>query len=385
MASTTEERARELAGDVTRCAERTERERQVPGELLKDLAASGCLRMAAPREHGGDELPLPDVLGVVAELARADGAVGWTVGQAAMAQVVLSRFPRETIDTVYAAGCDVVGAGAAAPKGKARKAEHAWRVSGRWPFATGIGHASWFYGQCVAFGPGVPEGSGGVPATRMALLWPAEYTVLDTWNATGLCGTGSHDVVAHRLDCPAERTAVLSGSSPTLDRPAYRVPAVEYSGMVVAASGVGIAAGAVEDVLELATGGRRPSFSPRKLADSPVFQDRVGAALLEAEAARALLHRLAGLLHAHAGKGTVPSVEERALVRGGCHHIAAAVTRVVDTAHTLAGSSGVYIGAPIERRLRDVHTLTQHATTARESVKVLGATRVGEIDPSLTW
>lgn len=385
MGATSATRAREIAADVAAGAERTENERQVPDDLLKTVAAAGCLRMVAPREHGGDELPLPDVLDVVAELAAADGSVGWVIGQAAMAQLVLSRFPRDTIDQVYAAGCDVVGAGTAAPKGKARRDETGWRVSGKWPFATGIGHASWFYGQCVAFGPGVPESADGVPATRMALLWPDEYEVVDTWHTTGLRGTGSHDVVVRSMDCPDERTAVLSGSTPTLDRPAYRVPAVEYSGMVVAACGVGIAAGAIDEVVALAVGGKRPSFSPRSLAESPVFQDRLGGAVLEVESARALMGRLSGLLHAHAVAGTTPGPGERAFVRGGCHHIAATVVRAVDTAHALAGGTGAYTGAPTERRLRDVHTLTQHATTARESVKLLGATRVGVTDPSLTW
>lgn len=385
MASTTAARARALSAEIAACAEHVEHQRRLPGELLEALAAAGCLRMVAPREHGGDELPLPEVVTVVRELATADGSVGWVAGQAAMAQVVLSRFPRSTIDAVYAAGCDVVGAGAAAPKGKARRGEHTWRVSGRWPFASGIGHASWFYGHCVAFGPGVPEGSGGTPHTRAALLWPGEYTVEDTWRTTGLRGTGSHDVVVHRTDCPEERTAVLSGSTPTLDRPAYRVPSVEYSGMMVAASGVGIATGAVEEVVALAATGKRPSFSPRSLAESPVFQDRLGGAMLEVESARTLLDRLAELLHSHAEAGTDPGPGERALVRGGFHHIASAVTRAVDTAHALAGGSAAYTGAPTERRLRDVHTLTQHATTARESVKLLGAARVGEIDPSLAW
>lgn len=381
----TREIAADIAADVAAGAERTESERQLPDDLLKTLAAAGCLRLVAPREHGGDELGLPDVLAVVTELAKADGSVGWVIGQAAMAQLVLSRFPRPTIDAVYAAGCDVLGAGAAAPKGKARRDEQGWRVSGKWPFASGIGHASWFYGQCVAFGPGVPEGTDGVPQTRVALLWPDEYLVEDTWHSTGLRGTGSHHVVVHRLDCPDERTAVLSGSTPTLDRPAYRVPAVEYSGMVVAACGVGIAAGAIEEIVALAVGGKRPSFSTRSLAESPVFQDRLGGAVLELASARALLDTLSGLLHAHAEAGTDPGPGERAFVRGGCHHIAATVTRAVDTAHALAGGSGAYTGSPTERRLRDVHTLTQHATTARESVKLLGATRVGTIDPSLTW
>lgn len=375
----------DLAASLAAAAGRAESARRMPDDVADELTAAGYFRLVAPREHGGAELALTDVLDVVRRLARADGSAGWVVGQAAVAQVVLSRFAMPTIESVYTRGPDVVGAGAAAPKGRARYTGDRWRVSGRWPFVTGIARAGWFFGQCVAFGPGVPEGADGVPATRAALLWPDEIEVLDTWHTTGLRGTGSHDVAVARRDCPDDRLAPLGGSRPTLDRPAYRVPAVEYSGLVVAASGLGIAEGAIDEIVRIARSGRRPSFSPRRLAESPVFQDRLGEAVLELDAARALVAELAGALCRYAASGDVPGPHERARVRGGCHHVAAAVTRAVGLAHTLAGGAAVYEDAPIGRRLRDVHALTQHATTARESVKLLGAVQVDEIDPSLSW
>jgi len=89
---------------------------------------------------------------VVAGLARADGAVGWTVGQAALAQVVFTYLPMATVDEIYADGPDAVGAGAVAPKRRAQRSADGWRISGQGQFVTGCQHTQWFYGQCVVAG-----------------------------------------------------------------------------------------------------------------------------------------------------------------------------------------------------------------------------------------
>jgi alkylation response protein AidB-like acyl-CoA dehydrogenase len=116
-----------------------------------------------------------------------------------------------------------------------------------------------------------------------------------------------------------------------------------------------------------------------------VFQDRLGEAYLQVRAAHALLEEQAGLVWADARTARPLSMHARAVVRAMVSEVTAMATSAVDTAYNLAGGSAVYDGSPIQGRLRDMHTVTQHAVTARESRKVLGGTLVGEANQSLLW
>ena len=52
----------------------------------------------------------------------------------------------------------------------------------------------------------------GGPALREALLPRADYEILDTWQVSGLRGSGSHDVVVRAVFVPEERmTGVMAG------------------------------------------------------------------------------------------------------------------------------------------------------------------------------
>ena len=67
-------RARELADGVfaERAARWDERE-EYPWDNVKDLAVAGFMGMTIPREHGGGDRPLLDVVLVIEEIARACG------------------------------------------------------------------------------------------------------------------------------------------------------------------------------------------------------------------------------------------------------------------------------------------------------------------------
>jgi alkylation response protein AidB-like acyl-CoA dehydrogenase len=208
----------------------------------------------------------------------------------------------------------------------------------------------------------------------MALL-PAEgLEILDTWDALGLRGTASHDVRVPNLTCPPEHTLFLAGDDPAAAAVRYRIA---QAGLLIGAVNVGLAQGALDDVVAVAEGGKRPAFSRRRLAESPLFQDRLGEAQVTCAAARALLYHQAG--------STEQGATARATLRATVAKVAALTTGVVDTAHALAGGSSVYRDSPLQRRLRDMHTASQHFVNGREHYGMLGALMAGaEVDPALT-
>jgi alkylation response protein AidB-like acyl-CoA dehydrogenase len=351
----------------------------VPVDLIDDLVRAGCYRLLVPASHGGDEVNLPEALRVIEILAGADGAVGWTVGQAAVAQIILGYFPATAFDEVYAAGPDVIGAGAVAPKGKALRQDGGWRVSGQWPFITGCDRASWFYTQCVVLPHrGSQPAPNATPELRLMLFPASEVNILDTWRAAGLRGTASHDIVIAHKFCQDAHSCTIIGGSPSVRSAIFDIPPLAQAGLAIAAVAVGIAQGALAEVAQLAAGGRRPAFSTCRLAQSPVFQDRLGEAHMTLQAARALLYSQAQTAWANAVAGHSSTLLDAAGLRATASAVTAMATCVVDSAYELAGGAAVYDNSPLQRRLRDIHTATQHAINGRHFYGVVGALLAGE-------
>jgi indole-3-acetate monooxygenase len=372
-------RVRDINPVIAKRSEEIEQARRVPADLLDMLLQAGCLRMGAPASHGGDDLPLTDVLRVIEALAAADGSVGWIVGQIFIAQVIFGYFPEATIDEIYADDPDVIGAGAVAPKGRAVSDGDRWRVTGQWPFATGCLDASWIYLQCVVTSENGepclrPDGR---PEFRMAMFPAQETKILDTWRVMGLRGTASHDVRVTRGRCPEKHTCEFAPAPSPSGRIRLRIHGRDQGGLVIAATALGIAQGALDDVARLA-GGKRPAFSLQRLGESPFFQDRMGEAHTMLRAARALLYTEAQ----SAWTKTVLNGEPLApLDRGTLRAVGPAAvslaTQVTDTVYVLAGGSAVFDGSAVQRRLRDIHTATQHFSAGRTFYGAVGSLLAG--------
>jgi alkylation response protein AidB-like acyl-CoA dehydrogenase len=127
------------------------------------------------------------------------------------------------------------------------------------------------------------------------------------------------------------------------------------------AMAVGLAEGALRDVAALARSGKRMQFAAEALKDSPVFHHELGRAQAQLRAARAFLHEQAERRWELAVEN---ALDAAAAVETGqaLAWIAQACAQVVDQCYTLGGSSAVYDASPLQRRLRDIHAVTQHAT-----------------------
>ena len=51
---------------------------------------------------------------------------------------------------------------------------------------------------------------------------------------------------------------------------------------------------------------------------------------------------------------------------------------MVDTAYTAGGGSALYSTSPLQRRLRDVHAVTQHFAVKRDTFTLAGAVLAGQ-------
>src|SRR5438552_16225078 len=81
-ARTTDDLVAPVAGEIRMLAPQAEASRRLPDELVACLKQAGLLSIYTPEDVGGLELPLPDALRVVEEVARHDCSTGWPVALA---------------------------------------------------------------------------------------------------------------------------------------------------------------------------------------------------------------------------------------------------------------------------------------------------------------
>jgi alkylation response protein AidB-like acyl-CoA dehydrogenase len=290
--------------------------------------------------------------------------------------VLFRMLPRTSFDALYAAGPDVIIAGAFPPTGVATPVEGGYRVTGQWAFASGCQHAHWFVGHCVV-------DDGREPPVRMMVLRPSDVEIKDTWSVSGMCGTGSHDVVVNGAFVPDELSFVVFGGEPSVDVPPLRVPEVTRAAIQVASVTIGVARGALDEILALALD-KTPTFAEGLLVSNPLFQNQFGEAETQLRVARMALYAEADIVWAKAKAGSPFTPEDRAHVRGTTTWVGRTATAVVTTAYRAGGSSSIYTSNPLQRRLRDAHVLTQHLVMKADTFTKVGAVLAGqEVDLTL--
>ena len=192
---------------------------QLPMDLVKKLTDLGCWDMLLPRAFGGLELPLPDSLEIVEELCRIDASVGWNVQIGVSSGTMCTLFAPEIAREIWSAPRTVRYAGVFAFTGKAKAVEGGYRASGRWTFASGCHQATHVTFGCVVYdGDEARLDERGDPVLLSVLVPASDASILDTWQVSGLKGTGSADCVLEDVFVPAGRT-FSRGSKPAAGTP----------------------------------------------------------------------------------------------------------------------------------------------------------------------
>ena len=352
---------RELAPEITSRAAEIEAARRIPLDLVETLKSIGAFRMFLPESHGGMELDLPTGLEIIGALGRIDGSVGWTTMIGNGSDLFASMLRRETYQQVYQNGPDVITAGSTQPAGTAEAVAGGCRVNGRWPFVSGCQHAEWMGGLCVMKEGGKPLlAEAAAPLVRGFFLPASEWQIEDTWYVAGLKGTGSHHIRLRDTLVPAANFFDFPNSVSCLPGPLYQaVP--QLLPLMHGSITVGIAEGALDDLVELANTGRQQQRAAVPMRDSETFQFELGRVAADVRAARAFLQVQAASHWRHALAGTLK--DDSLLMQGTQTAIWLATTcvRAADACFTLGGSSALYETSPLQRRMRDLHAAAQHA------------------------
>jgi alkylation response protein AidB-like acyl-CoA dehydrogenase len=251
-------------------------------------------------------------------------------------------------------------AGSVNPTGRADAVAGGFRASGRWGYASGIGHADWILANCIIHEDGKPRRTAsGAPDMRFLFLPRGAVEVLDTWHVSGLMGTGSHDFQVADVFVPEAFAIPAFAAAPRLPGTLYRIPPISLFCVALASVVLGIARAAMNALVTLAAA-KTPMGSTETLRDKPIAQLQVARAEALIRAARAHLIEAINAQWDEVAAGTSPTVQARASIRLATSFCAEACSSAVDLVHAAAGGSAIQEVLPIARCFRDIHAATQH-------------------------
>jgi alkylation response protein AidB-like acyl-CoA dehydrogenase len=253
--------------------------RELPADLVMELANARLFKVAVSEEEGGLGADILTTLRVIEEVARADGSTGWCLAMGINTFRQSAQLAPEVRREIFHSDPVGVSAGSANPRGRAVAVPGGYRVTGHWFFASGCMHSSLLHGACKVFDGEAPRlRPNGDQDVRIAYFSPKSLArIIDTWNVSGMRGTGSHDIEVDDVFVPEEYTFSALDRRARVTGPMNRMHGFDLAGCGFCCVGLGVARAAVDAFVELAQV-KIPRSSSELLRERVMVQAQVGEA-----------------------------------------------------------------------------------------------------------
>ena len=355
MGSELLERARDLRStiDAAGAAAAAAGTTALPQEAVDACFEAGLYGTLSPRAVGGAELPIDECLDVFAEVAYADGSVGWSLMAGATGACFFGAYCEDSFtDEMFAGGVVPVVAGQFAPNGTAVPHAGGYRLTGKYSFGSGIAHADWVGGGAFT---APPEGE--QAEFRLMIMPRSEVEVLGNWEVLGLRATSSYD---YRIDTDVPAHASFDFFSPTRYRggPTYDLGVIILTEIGHMGWTIGVVRRAIDEAVAIARGRARMA-APSVIADDPRFRYEFAMAVSRFEAAEAWCRQAFRRAEqaADAGSGRGPKLGTH--VKQSATLLTQEGLAVVRSLYQWCGTEALRDG-PLQRCFRDMHAGSQH-------------------------
>jgi indole-3-acetate monooxygenase len=368
--------ARSFQDELKRRAGEIEVGRKLPADIAARFADAGFYRLCVPEAYGGIEADPVTLARVIETLGQADASAAWCVMICATTGLVAGYMPPATAREVWR-DPNMIVAGVFAPRGKAVEDGDHYLVNGRWQWGSGSPNAKAIMGGCVVMRNGAPVLlPSGIPDSRMIMVPIAEAELMNNWDVSGLCGTGSQDFAFVNKRISKDMSVGLMSDKP-LARPLYAFPVFGLLATGIAAVMLGVARASIAELTELA-GGKTPEGHRKPLAARTKTQEDVAEAEAQLRSARAFFYESIERAWREASAGNALSVDARRDIRLASTHAARSSAKAVDLMYNLGGGTSVYKSSPLQRQLRDVHVASQHMMVAPPTMETVGRLILGQ-------
>ena len=364
---------------ATACASECEALETLAPAMVTALGDSGLWALKLPAELGGAEADPVTQAEAIEAMTYIDTSAGWALMIGATSIGWPGAYlPEAGMRKVFGDGGRLpTAAGSGGVSGSAVAVDGGYRVTGRYPFGSGIRHAGW-----VIAGAPVSRGDDGPPEARTFVVPIDEVTVhLDSWHVAGLKGTGSCDFSFEDVFVPSEMSwdrTIMANGRQERGGPIFRLGMPAFTSNEHAAFGLGCARCALELVGEIASKKRRGTgVSLMAIADRPVFQHFYGAADQRLKAVRAHALQLYEQVWQTACSGQTPDARAQAEMRACGVLVVETCVDIVNQAFHYAGGAALQESSVLQRYWRDINASAQHMAVSNAGYEAYGQVLLG--------
>ncbi|MBX9944319.1 MAG: acyl-CoA dehydrogenase family protein [Reyranella sp.] len=372
-------RAEALRPAVEAQANDIENKRRLPPALLDKLHEAQLFRLLLPRSSKGVETDPVTFFHVIETLARGDASTAWCVSQGGGCAMSAAYLDLPVANEIFGKDPRAVLAWGPGPRVKAVEVEGGYRVTGVWAFASGGRHATWLGAHCPIFradGSAVP-GPDGHQLERTMLVPASEVTWTDIWSVVGLRGTASDQFALNDHFVRADYSITRNFERECREAgPLYRMSAMTCYELGFAGVALGIARAALDTFVDVARN-KVPRGQKSPIRDSAVVQSNLAQAEVNVRSSRAYLLQSIADIWKDIEAGGRLTVDQRIVIRMASTHAIHRAREAVDFAYNAAGATAIFESHPLERRFRDIHTVTQQLQGRLSHFETVGAWILG--------
>jgi alkylation response protein AidB-like acyl-CoA dehydrogenase len=353
--------------------------RRLPPALLDKLHEAGLFRLLLPRSSNGIETDPVTFFHVIETIAQADASTAWCLSQAGGCAMSAAYLDLPVAHAIFGDDPRAVLAWGPGPKVKAVECEGGYKVTGVWAFASGGRHATWLGAHCPIFAAdGSPKlDANGLQQERTMLVRTEDVQWTDIWNTVGLRGTASDQFALDNFFVRSDYSITREFDQECRESgPLYRMGSGTCYQVGFAGVACGIARGALDHFVDVARN-KVPRGQKSTLRDNAVVQSGLAQAEVNLRAARGFVLQSMADVWKSLKAGSLITVEQRIVIRMAATHAIHKAREAVDFAYHAAGATAIFENHPLERRFRDIHTVTQQLQGRLSHFETVGAWMLG--------
>ncbi len=361
-------RALALHALIKREGNEINRRRELTPPIVNALKEGNFFRMLQPKSIGGMELKPSDFARVTEAISSADGSTAWVVCQGNGCAMSAAYLDPAVAREIFGPINGILAWGPPGAPFLAERVEGGYCISGTWRFASGSQNATWL---------GAHMKVAGTNETRTMLFPKSSVEMVDIWHTLGLRGTASNEYVVKDLFVPADHSMLRDHAIDRReDGPLYRFGSSQLYSAGFAGVGLGLARGLIDAFLELpATKVSRGAAKP--LRENNVVQSQLAQSEAKWHSARAFLHNTLDEIYDYVIQHGEMTERHAAMMRLASTWAINQSREAVNTMFHCAGSIAVFEEQPFERRLRDIHTVSQQSQGRQLHYESVGQIMLG--------
>jgi 3-hydroxy-9,10-secoandrosta-1,3,5(10)-triene-9,17-dione monooxygenase len=356
-------RAQALVPQLRERAPRTEELRHLPPETERDLHEAGLFRILQPKRVGGSEFDYVALVDVADVIGRADASVAWNLVNLASHHWMLAMFDPRAQDLVWDKDPDaLIASSFVFPAGRARRVDGGYLLRGNWPFSSGVDSSDW---NMLAGIVATDDEADGIEY-RIFLLKRSDTRIIETWNASGLKGTGSNNVDVNDVFVAEAMTLAVAdlGGGPTPGsavnpNPLYALPVFSLFPYVLSGVALGNAQACLDDYIDVARH-RASTYNRTRLGDLQSTQIKIAQASARIDAARLIMRATCIDAMADARRGHIPDMAAKTKTRRDGAYSVNLCTDAVSLMFSASGARGLFTSGALQRQFRDAHAINSH-------------------------